>query len=303
MWVTRLLTVSLILVLLPATAWSHCEIPCGIYGDAMRFQSLRENIKTIEKSMSKIVELSKDSGKNINQLVRWVNNKETHANNIRHIVTQYFMAQRIKPNKPNAKAYAARLAMLHQMIVASMKCKQTTSQAHTTTLRTLVGNFEKAYLGKQGKLHLHEHHGKKLAAAKTPQEAFERFTKALSTADGEGVHALMAKVDRIAFGKMHARLKTGLAAGQAEALAELKGLGVEPQAFAKMTLVQWLSKRFARMPAEVRKQFAEAKLTDLKVEGKVASGRISMPGKPRSEMFWAVLEDGAWRIARAKPGS
>ena len=39
-------------------AYSHCEVPCGIYGDEMRFQTIEEHIATIEKAMKMIVELS-----------------------------------------------------------------------------------------------------------------------------------------------------------------------------------------------------------------------------------------------------
>ena len=38
-------------------AASHCEIPCGIYDDAMRIDMIREHISTIEKSMTQITEL------------------------------------------------------------------------------------------------------------------------------------------------------------------------------------------------------------------------------------------------------
>ena len=77
------------------TAFAHCEIPCGIYDDEARIASLREHVKTIEKSMAQIKGLSAEANKN--QLIRWVDNKEAHANEIQHIVTQYFMTQRIKP--------------------------------------------------------------------------------------------------------------------------------------------------------------------------------------------------------------
>ena len=76
---------------------AHCEIPCGIYTDDMRIKMILEDIATIEKSMKKINELSKDPAKNSNQLVRWINNKEHHADKIQEVVTQYFMTQRIKP--------------------------------------------------------------------------------------------------------------------------------------------------------------------------------------------------------------
>ena len=132
-------------------AFSHCEIPCGIYGDEMRFAMMKEDIATIEKSMNQVVELSKQASPNHNQIVRWVQNKEHHADKIRDVATQYFMAQRVKPvsSKGSAEsdAYVNQLKLLHEMIVYSMKCKQTTDLAHVEKLKQLVDRFEKAYLG------------------------------------------------------------------------------------------------------------------------------------------------------------
>ena len=75
---------------------AHCEIPCGIYGDEARFTAMLEDVQTIEKSMNEINKLSMEDKVNYNQIVRWVNNKEQHADHIREVVAQYFMAQRIK---------------------------------------------------------------------------------------------------------------------------------------------------------------------------------------------------------------
>ncbi len=143
---------ALVWAVLPVLpAFSHCEIPCGIYGDKMRIDMMNEDIATIEKSMQQIVELSKQEKPNYNQLVRWVVNKEHHADKLRDIVTQYFMAQRVKPVAPeDAKAYSAyvnQLRLLHEMIFYSMKCKQTTDPANVDRLRQLLVEFSKAYLG------------------------------------------------------------------------------------------------------------------------------------------------------------
>jgi nickel superoxide dismutase len=94
--------------------------------------------------MKKIVELSKQNPVNYYQLVRWVSNKEKHADEIQHIVTQYFMTQRIKPD---AKKYSDKLAVLHKMLIYAMKCKQSTDVAHVSTLRSLTKEFEILYFG------------------------------------------------------------------------------------------------------------------------------------------------------------
>ena len=133
-------------------AYSHCQIPCGIYDDPARFDEIAEHITTIEKSMNQIVELSVEPSKNANQLIRWVMNKEEHADEISHVVTFYFMAQRIKlPAEGDTKAYneyVKKLTLLHEMLVYSMKTKQTTDLAHVEKLRSLLEQFRVVYSGK-----------------------------------------------------------------------------------------------------------------------------------------------------------
>lgn len=136
-------------------AFCHCEIPCGIYEDGMRLDLIGEHITTIEKSLKMIKDLSKDEGKNINQLVRWVGNKEEHAEKIQSIVHQYFMTQRIKPveeiQAEKYRKYIKELKLLHEMLVSAMKSKQSTGPEHVTKLRSLLSDFRTSYLGGQTK--------------------------------------------------------------------------------------------------------------------------------------------------------
>jgi len=123
---------------------AHCEIPCGIYDDELRTNLIYEHTATIEKSMKTITELSQQNPVNYNQLIRWVSNKDEHAAKIQHIVYQYFLTQRIKPD---TKKYTEKLALLHQMLQSAMKCKQTTNPGHVQTLRSLLKEFEILYFG------------------------------------------------------------------------------------------------------------------------------------------------------------
>ncbi|MBI4530354.1 MAG: superoxide dismutase [Candidatus Latescibacteria bacterium] len=146
------------LVFFASSVFAHCEIPCGIYEDTLRVRMIEEDITTVEKAMKMIVDLSQQTPQNFNQIVRWVNNKEHHADDIRHIVTQYFMTQRVKPtDKTDAKYadYVNQLALLHQMMVYSMKAKQTTDLANVEKLRSLLSDFKTAYFGQQEKEHKH----------------------------------------------------------------------------------------------------------------------------------------------------
>jgi len=133
------------LFLFVSAAYSHCEVPCGIYDDQMRIKMLREHVITIEKSMKNINSITKEKGHNSNQLIRWITNKENHATDFQHIVTQYFMTQRIKPD---AKSYAKKLELLHQMLIYSMKCKQTIDLGYIKKLNAAIDEFESLYFTK-----------------------------------------------------------------------------------------------------------------------------------------------------------
>ena len=137
-----ILALAAVVMTITPRAWSHCEIPCGIYDDQARVRLIAEHISTIEKSMRQILELQKAEVVNYNQLVRWVMNKEKHATDIQTIVSQYFMTQRIKPG---ADQYDRKTAVLHQMLVAAMKCKQTTDLKHVAELRGLLKTFDQLY--------------------------------------------------------------------------------------------------------------------------------------------------------------
>lgn len=136
-----------------AVAQAHCEVPCGIYGDEMRVEMIAEHITTIEKAMKQVTLLSAAESVNHNQLIRWVDNKEKHANEIQEIVTQYFMTQRIKlvdsSDREAQAAYVKKLTLLHQMLIQAMKAKQGTDLGVVAKLRTLLDSFSEAYLGHQ----------------------------------------------------------------------------------------------------------------------------------------------------------
>jgi nickel superoxide dismutase len=143
----------LIVAAASSSALAHCQIPCGIYNDPLRFTMLEEHVTTIEKSMTEIERLSKEEKPNWNQIVRWVNNKETHADELSEIVTYYFLAQRVKPADPQDKAayakYVKQLTLLHQIVLVSMKAKQTTDVENCAKLRELIAKFKASYLGEQ----------------------------------------------------------------------------------------------------------------------------------------------------------
>ena len=131
-------------------ALSHCQIPCGIFDDPARFGLMAEHITTIEKSIKMVTSLSTEEPRNYNQIVRWVQNKDAHADELSEIITHYFMAQRVKPpteaSGPAHAKYVDQLTTLHRMLVHAMKAKQTADLGNVEKLRGLVQAFKASYL-------------------------------------------------------------------------------------------------------------------------------------------------------------
>ena len=77
----------------------HCQVPCGIYDDASRVQQMLEDVSTIHKSIDEIYKLNDEKDvQSAQQLIRWVNNKEIHADKIINTISDYFLTQRVKPS-------------------------------------------------------------------------------------------------------------------------------------------------------------------------------------------------------------
>lgn len=117
-------------------ALAHCQIPCGIYDDHARVETMLEDVNTIHKSIDLITELAGATDpQSQNQLVRWVMNKEQHAQNIIDTISDYFLTQRVKASQDD---YAERLQRHHAVIVAAMRAKQNADPAVVEDLLAAV---------------------------------------------------------------------------------------------------------------------------------------------------------------------
>lgn len=139
----------IVLTLFRPGLYPHCEVPCGIYNDELRFTLIAEHIQTIEKAIQQIKQLSEESPQNMNQIVRWIVNKEKHAEEIQHIISQYFLTQRIKgPEKEDKQAienYVQKLIHCHQILTHTMKTKQSTDLSDVEMLKSSVEGFKSLY--------------------------------------------------------------------------------------------------------------------------------------------------------------
>lgn len=99
-------------------------------------------------------------------MVRWVRNKDEHADNLSEIATYYFMVQRVTSTEPPSpeqgswlrrlnkndagkyEKYVREITLLHQLIYHAMKAKQTTDLEAINKLRDLLKQFQTSYLDK-----------------------------------------------------------------------------------------------------------------------------------------------------------
>lgn len=142
---TTLLSISFTII--HHFAFGHCQVPCGIYTDQVRFEQMLEDQSTIEKASKLIAELSANKdAQSQNQLFRWVSTKESHASKIQKTVAEYFMIQRIKPS---ANDYGIKLRGAHAVMVAAMKCKQSIAPEDSKILKEAILSFHKIYENKK----------------------------------------------------------------------------------------------------------------------------------------------------------
>lgn len=137
---------SILSLFTTASLSAHCQVPCGIYGDELKFGELEQHVETIAKAGKLIREISaKDSltAQDRQQLIRWTVQKESHAQKIVDEAADYFLAQRIKPD---AEHYDDKLELLHHIIVYSMKSKQSVESEPVETLGKKIAAFKAIYL-------------------------------------------------------------------------------------------------------------------------------------------------------------
>lgn len=159
---------SLALFSLEQPAFAHCEVPCGIYNDHARIVELYEDAATIEKAMRSINDLAGGhDAQSANQLGRWISTKEAHATHAMETISQYFLAQRVKPVTADADGhdrYLDSLARHHAVLVAAMKCKQSADPQRAADLvaaiNGIAGDYPAAtpaYLPAASQPHNHGH--------------------------------------------------------------------------------------------------------------------------------------------------
>jgi len=140
--------------------FAHCQVPCGIYDDARIIIEIEEHLLTIDKAMDNILNIisnNEQTAQEMNQLVRWINTKEEHAQKIQNTLMEYFLAQRIKPKESSEDGYSQYVdltTLCQNIIYTSMKTKQTVDLLHLEELKILIDDLIKLYFDENGMKHL-----------------------------------------------------------------------------------------------------------------------------------------------------
>ena len=154
------ITFLTLVLTLSTKVYGHCQVPCGIYDDAVRIVQIEEDIKTVRKAMSMINDLAgKSDAQSLNQISRWVSTKEAHAQNVQETILNYFLAQRVKAKEKGDKdrqKYVDQTLTLQQLIVKMMKCKQTVDQRNCSDAYELLDKFTNLYFEQHGIDHLNK---------------------------------------------------------------------------------------------------------------------------------------------------
>ena len=141
--VTTLFILMALAIVIPLSVWAHCQIPCGIYDDHARVQSMLEDAATIQKGVTELNALAgKTDVQSQNQFVRWVGNKEEYSQKIIATISDYSLTQRVKPSQED---YTERLVKHHAVILAAMKAKQTADLETVKALKESIQALEAYY--------------------------------------------------------------------------------------------------------------------------------------------------------------
>lgn len=96
-------------------------MPCGIYHDDMVFDQIDQYVETMYKGITVISDNKFTTVADRNELVRWVGLKEHESDDAAHLITTYFLQQKIKPGESDTPK---RLESAHRLLFLLVAIKQ-----------------------------------------------------------------------------------------------------------------------------------------------------------------------------------
>lgn len=104
---------------LPLSA--HCQMPCGIYHDQMVYDQVDEFYETMYKCCKAMGNNKFETGEERNCYIRWVMTKDRMCDETAHILTTFFLQQKIKPGEDET---ADLVICLHKCLFLIVAIKQ-----------------------------------------------------------------------------------------------------------------------------------------------------------------------------------
>lgn len=112
-------------VVLHSHLLSHCQMPCGIYHDDMVFDRFDQYIETMYKGITVINDSPFKTTRERNETIRWVMQKDVQSDEMAHIITSYFLQQKIQPSDPEL---CKKLTSAHKLLFLLVAIKQNTDR-------------------------------------------------------------------------------------------------------------------------------------------------------------------------------
>lgn len=123
----------------------------GIFDDPAIVAEIKQCVETIKKACAQYTELHATAGgasaQDMNQMIRWINTKEKHAEKIITLVAEYCLCQRVKKEVfASEQDYVDALKAHHAVMQCAMKAKQSIDAAVVGALEHAVEDFAKMYI-------------------------------------------------------------------------------------------------------------------------------------------------------------
>jgi nickel superoxide dismutase len=116
-----LLTAILATFLSHGSLFSHCQMPCGIYHDDMVYNLVDQYVETMFKGISVLNNSKFATVKERNEFVRWVMEKDKSSDQTAHLISEYFLQQKIKVGGDDT---TKQLISAHKLLFMLMQIKQ-----------------------------------------------------------------------------------------------------------------------------------------------------------------------------------
>ncbi|MBT3268626.1 superoxide dismutase, Ni [Candidatus Poribacteria bacterium] len=128
-------------------AKAHCDVPCGIYDPSAAQISALTVVRMMDLMSDLLSGLSEWDGESANKIIRYVAQKEEHAEQVKHEI-RIIWGDYIKA--PQVEAHPNIHQLTHDIMTTASKCRQGTSRDDGLALVDLVNQFAEIFWATKG---------------------------------------------------------------------------------------------------------------------------------------------------------